>query len=176
MFEELPDELLHHIASFDEDAWVSLVVYVPRFTSYAYSDRGQRDFIQLFTKYVCGISVLFNRWHSIYDKPVIPLVPGDNTLYWYYCDRIHRDGDKPAEIGSSFIKWLKYGEYHRESGPAIIMDRSNHYYLDGKKYMSIYHDGSVDLFINGKWTSEKITIQVGINYYTLEDTLVQYNY
>ena len=50
MFKELPDELLNYIASFDEKAWIDLAVYVPRFTSYAYSENGKREFIQLFTK------------------------------------------------------------------------------------------------------------------------------
>jgi len=88
----------------------------------------------------------------------------DDNIFWYKYGFLHRDNDKPAVIGSTFVEWWvdgkrhrdndkpavifkedkqngnnrEYwfrGELHRENGPAVIRDRyCIEYFYYGKRH------------------------------------------
>jgi hypothetical protein len=57
----------------------------------------------------------------------------DGSLVWLKNGVFHRDGDKPAFIGSKgTLEWYKNGLLHRTTGPAIIRpDNSYEYWING---------------------------------------------
>ena len=152
------------IASVDEEVWIKLYLYDDDFYEYACTNNGIRKFIDNFTYYVNNKTFLFDKLHSIYDKPAYTSKNG--TKYWYYNGRVHRDDDLPAIIctngtkkwyynglvhrdddlpaiiyGSGGKEWLRYGVLYRENNlPVIIYSSGNKYYCDnGLLYMSNKH-------------------------------------
>lgn len=57
--------------------------------------------------------------HRDGDKPAV--IGSNGDLFWLQNNNLHRDGDKPAWIWSNgTLQWWQNGKYHRICGPAII--------------------------------------------------------
>ena len=80
--------------------------------------------------------------HSFDDQPAVTFNNG--SVMYYFDDKFHRDGDKPAIIyfhsNGKIHQYYKNGKHHRENGPAIIRYNlqnkiiSIEYYLDDKRH------------------------------------------
>ena len=81
------------------------------------------------------------------DGPAVTKKEKDyETNLWHYNGKMHRDGDLPAWIGgstkhnTSFVKWFKNGNLHREGGPAELASGGYFaWYKDGK----LHRDGGL---------------------------------
>jgi hypothetical protein len=83
----------------------------------------------------------------------------NGTLFWYKNDLLHRDGDKPAFIGSKgTLEWFKNGLRHRDDDrPAIIYAdgtlewwKDGELHRDGDKPACIHANGELEWFKNGQ--------------------------
>ena len=70
-----------HIASFDQEAWIKMVLYDDEFCNYAYTINGSLKFIHYFKRVVNNQTFLFGKFHSIDDLPAITDANGNK--YWY---------------------------------------------------------------------------------------------
>ncbi len=143
------------IASFDQEAWIKLVLYDSAFCEYAYTVRGKQLFIKLFTTMQVVISMpithtvrewrIFDKLHRN-DGPAN--IDENGNQYWYQNDQVHRDNG-PAEVyASGTLIWCQHGQYHRHDGPAMISVNGGYYewYYNGKRHRiggpaSIHADG-----------------------------------
>lgn len=68
-----------------------------------------------------GTTYVYCYLHSIRDQPAGTYMDGLKKV-WYRRDKIHRDGDRPAEVwanGSQF--WYQNGQRHRDGGKPAMM-------------------------------------------------------
>ena len=141
------------IASFYEETWINMVLCDDEFKSYAYTNKGAKKFISLFTEHDIepsniNCTKLFGRKHSIYDEPA---AYGKDYMAWYYQGQLHRDNDLYAmqEYGSQF--WYYMGKLHRDNDlPACVNKKYQLWYYRGK----IHRDNDLPAYIdNGekKW-------------------------
>jgi hypothetical protein len=62
--------------------------------------------------------------HRDGDKPAV--IDPNGSLMWYHRGELHRECDKPALIdcnrsgGGLCISWYRWGNLHRDGGPAVI--------------------------------------------------------
>lgn len=113
------------IASFDEDVWINMVLYDEEFKQYACAHAGIKQFIDNHHKVIDGNTYLFDKLHSIYDKPAEIHYNGYHI--WYYQGIRHRENDLPAIICSGSKEWFYAGFRHRENDlPAIMYDNGCH--------------------------------------------------
>ncbi len=114
------------IASFDQEAWIKLVIWDDSFRQYAYSDNGRARFIELFTivkttrfydASAIGSWEIFGTLH----RELLPaMLDGRGNVLWYRGGVQHRE-DGPAVITSDGSQlWYQHGDLHRDDGPAII--------------------------------------------------------
>ena len=71
------------------------------------------------------------------DKPSC-VVGADHRLQWRRGKLLHRDGDKPANIGAYGrynFKWYRYGKKHRDTGPAEIGARRTRWFIHGTEVL-----------------------------------------
>jgi hypothetical protein len=70
-------------------------------------------------------------YHRDGDKPAY--IGSDGSLAWFKNGVYHRDGDKPAVIWSDGgLVWVKNGHGHRTTGPTVIRpNKKKEYYING---------------------------------------------
>ena len=85
---------------------------------------------------------------------------GNAELAWWKDGYFHRDGDKPAYIGSDgSLEWYKNGQYHRDGDlPAIIYAdgelawfKNGVRHRDGDKPAWIRADSTLQWYKNDEW-------------------------
>lgn len=82
---------------------------------------------------IIGGIFLFNKRHSINDKPA--LVMFDGCCAWYKNGKLHRDSDLPAVTNAHGESWFKNGILHREGNrPAIIFHNWYSFFKNGIEY------------------------------------------
>lgn len=133
-----------YIASFDQEAWIKMVLYDNVFQCYACTNSGMKKFIDVFhkIKYVNGwvlarkrqcftTTYLFDKKFNMNGNPAVTSTYGYQE--WYYMGKLHRNDDLPAIINARGRKeWWYMGKRHREKDlPAIIDDYIKEWYYDG---------------------------------------------
>ena len=133
--DELPIELLHVIASFDQGAYRALLA-IPFFArsldpnirtnymiEFGYSVKITGDFIEWYRNGECHRD----------NGPAMEHV--DGTKQWYRNGAVHRENGPAIEYFSGSKHWYRNGERHREDGPAIeYSDGDKCWYLNGKRH------------------------------------------
>jgi hypothetical protein len=162
--------------------WYHLYRYDEQFREYAESPPGRQHFINQFTRTIttpeCIKTTLFNKLHSINDRPAI--VWANGTQEWYNAGILARDVNLPNVVIQDHIYWMRnkpdrdfskpiitftpsdqiefHGEHHREHDlPAAISRIGNVFYFINDKLhrdndlpAAIYQDGTEMWFRNGK--------------------------
>ncbi len=83
--------------------------------------------------YFCNAEVWYNDDGKI-GRDDEPAIKNRHYTIWARNGNIHKDGDLPAiEWLNSGKQWWKNGKRHRETGPAVIWDGQETYWLDGKQ-------------------------------------------
>jgi hypothetical protein len=87
------------------------------------------------------------------------LITADGNEKWYFNDKLHRDGDKPAIYNKdmTIVKFYKNGNCHRDGDmPAIYENnttkylQNGEYHRDGDLPAIIDRDGPIHYYKNGK--------------------------
>lgn len=91
--------------------------------------------------------------HSINGEP--SFISKNGTKIWHFRNRIHREGDLPAVVSKTEIKYFHKDKLHREDGPAVINEVGEFWYHGGKQHRisseptSIFKNGKIEYHRSG---------------------------
>ena len=104
------------------------------------------------SKYSYGEVTYTNSKGQIHRENGPAIIMADGTEKWFFNNKLHRDGDKPAIYNKdmTIVKYYKNGDCHRDGDMPAIFDKdgSTYYYKNGK----LHRDGDNPAIIGGNGT------------------------